>query len=54
MRAEVMQPFGHKLHLTPNAWRYGSSTLTLTATAFNDTLAKDLIEASLAREAAAV
>ena len=53
MRAEVMQPFGHKLHLTPNAWRYGSSTLTLTATAFNDTLAKDLIEASLAREAAA-
>ena len=43
MFAEVLQPFGHRLHITPRPWRYGSSTITITATAFNDTLARQLM-----------
>ena len=37
-------PAGHVLRITPNPWRYGSTTITILADAFNLTLGKELVE----------
>ena len=43
-RAVPLIPAGHRLEITPNPWRYGSTTITVTATAFNRTLGELLVQ----------
>jgi hypothetical protein len=43
-RAVALVPAGHQLIITPRPWRFGSTTITVTATAFNRTLGNVLYE----------
>ena len=37
-RAVALYPAGHNVTITPRPWKYGSTTISITATAFNRTL----------------
>ena len=43
-RSVGLDPAGHELIITPRPWRYGSTTITVTATAFNRTLGELLYQ----------
>ncbi len=43
LRVDEEVPKGHTLWLTPTPWRYGSTTITVSATAFDDALARELL-----------